>query len=248
MSNQKFGLEYPGTTVSRVTDIKGQVGGGVVSICDVLTGRAFEVGAAVIVDSTFNVFDVCVVHEAKISSEHQFFVFLISAEITSLPLVLGGVIEHMSLVDPSLTGDGPVVVVVEDSGLVSFTPPSIISGVLWLCASNGMGSRNGGGEWPSIVSVEVNVIDKDIAEAGATILWIWHSMGVPVALLLGCTAICEIVSELLQVSSLSKWVRCVNIGGCISHSGFGNNNHEVSERDLAAPVIIDVEDTRLGNA
>ena len=92
-----------------------------------------------------------------------------SSGVHSLPLVLLGATIDGELWGPSLEHEGLVVVVVEDTGIDWVTPESVESRGLWFGGSEGVGSLDGSGKSPAVLSSGEDVLDEDVLMVSTSI-------------------------------------------------------------------------------
>merc|ERR1712127_513939 len=104
------------------------------------------------------------VREAHVSAEHELLMLSVLRPVRQFPLILFLVAINRSFWAPAFHDGRPVIIVVEDSTIDRIAPESIVAGHFNLCTSNGMGSANCSSHGPWILSVSVDVFDKNLFE------------------------------------------------------------------------------------
>jgi hypothetical protein len=100
--------------------------------------------------------------EAHVGTKHHLLVSVATGSVDTLELVLGRVAVYGKFLVPTFEHDALVVVIVENSTLLSSSPESIVPRVGNGRTSESMCSRNSGSHLPSSVSHgTVNIVDED---------------------------------------------------------------------------------------
>jgi hypothetical protein len=179
---------------------------------------------------------------------------VINTLIYSIPLEF--TIGFLFLRSPSFQEKRMIIVIIEDSLLVRFTPVSIKTRVFWVSSTNSVNTVDCSSQSPWLSRGCIDVVNEDILETVftlASIIWVRHETNVPFTFRIGSSSSLEVISE--HLSELSIVVVITRAGVSItlviscgsSHYGFTCDDHPISEGNFIAVLLIGLDKSEFLN-